>query len=126
PAIVRLGEAVTMPILAGTAVIIAGTVLLSASGRFLGFRLPQLIVPFLSAVCFGAVAILRKLGLGGVGPVLGFAVNVTTALVAFTAFLAGSGHLRRMRCEPRSLGYLLGAGVLEHLCVLLILPVLPV
>jgi drug/metabolite transporter, DME family len=118
-AIVLLGEAVTMPILAGTAVIIAGTVLLSASGRFLGFRLPQLIVPFLSAVCFGAVAILRKLGLGGVGPVLGFAVNVTTALVAFTAFLAATGHLWRLRCEPSRLGYLIAAGVLENAGVLL-------
>ena len=118
-AILLLGEAVTIPILAGTAVIIAGTVLLSASGRLLGFRLPQLALPFLSAACFGAVSILRKLGLGGVGPVLGFAVNVTTALAAFTAFLTATGHLRRLRCEPSRLGYLLGAGVLENAGVLL-------
>jgi DME family drug/metabolite transporter len=118
-AIVLLGEAVTMAILAGTAVIVAGTVLLSTSGRLLGFRPPQLILPFLSAVCFGAVAILRKLGLGGAGPVLGFAVNVTTALVAFTAFLAATGHLRRLRCEPSRLGYLIGAGILENAGVLL-------
>ena len=118
-AIVLLGESVTVPILAGTAVIVAGTVLLSAGGRILGFRPSQLVFPFLSAACFGAVAILRKLGLGGAGPLLGFAVNVTTALVAFTAFLAASGRLRRLRCEPRSLGYLIGAGVLENVGVLL-------
>ena len=118
-AIVLLGEAVTVPIIAGTAVIVTGTALLSAGGRILGFRPSQLVYPFLSAACFGAVAILRKLGLGGTGPLLGFAANVTTALVAFTLFLAASGHLRRLRCEPRSLGYLIGAGVLENIGVLL-------
>ena len=118
-AILLLGEAVTAPILAGTAVIVAGTVLLSAGGRILGFRPSQLVFPFLSAACFGAVAILRKLGLGGAGPLLGFAVNVTTAFVAFTVFLVASGHLRRLRCEPRSLGYLIAAGVLENFGVLL-------
>jgi DME family drug/metabolite transporter len=118
-AILFLGEAVTVPILAGTVVIVVGTVLLSAGGRILGFRPSQLVFPFLSAACFGAVAILRKLGLGGAGPLLGFAVNVTTALVAFTAFLAASGHLRRLRGEPRSLGYLIGAGIVENAGVLL-------
>ena len=118
-AILLLGEAVTVPIVVGTVVIVAGTVLLSAGGRLLGFRPSQLVLPFLSAACFGAVTILRKLGLGGAGPLLGFAVNVTTALVAFTAFLAASGHLRRLRCEPRSLGYLITAGVVENLGVLL-------
>jgi DME family drug/metabolite transporter len=113
-AILLLGEAVTVPILTGAAVIVAGTVLLSASGRILGFRPSQAVLPILSAACFGAVALLRKLGLGGAGPLLGFAVNVTTALVAFSVFLAASGHLRRFRCEPRSLGYLIGAGVLEN------------
>jgi uncharacterized membrane protein len=125
-AILLLGEAVTAPILAGTVVIVAGTVLLSSSGSILGFRAPQLVFPFLSAVCFGAVAILRKLGLGGVGPLLGFAVNVTTALVAFTAFLAASGQLRGLRCERRSLGYLVAAGVFENagvLCTVLALRV---
>jgi DME family drug/metabolite transporter len=118
-AILLLGEAVTVPIVAGTAVIVGGTVLLSTSGRILNFRLSQFGFPFLSAACFGAVAILRKLGLGGTGPLLGFAVNVTTALVAFTAVLAVIGHLRRLRCEPRSVGYLIGAGVLENVGVLL-------
>ena len=68
-AILLLGEAVTAPIVVGTAVIVVGTVLLSASGRILHFRPSQLVLPFLSAACFGAVAILRKLGLGGGGTV---------------------------------------------------------
>jgi uncharacterized membrane protein len=118
-AVVLLGETVTPRILAGTAVIVTGTVLLSTSGRLQGFRPGQLVIPFLSAVCFGAVAILRKLGLGGAGPLVGFAVNVTTALVAVTAFLAAAGHWRRARCDARSLGYLIVAGITENAGVLL-------
>jgi drug/metabolite transporter (DMT)-like permease len=118
-AVLLLGERVTLPIVAGTAVIVAGTILLSASGRLLGFRPVQLLLPFASAACFGAVAILRKLGLGGAGPVLGFAVNVTTAFVAFSAVLIASGRGRRLQCEPGSIPVLIGAGVLENVGVLL-------
>jgi uncharacterized membrane protein len=117
-AIILLGEDVTAAILAGTAVIVAGTILLSASGSILGFRPSQLIFPFASAACFGAVSILRKLGLGGAGPLLGFAINVTTALIAFTAFLTASGQLRRLRWGRDSLRFLLAAGVFENAGVL--------
>ena len=64
-AILLLGEAVTMSILAGTAVIVGGTILLSASGSILGFRTSELIFPFVSATivfkvgspqCFSAAA----------------------------------------------------------------------
>jgi uncharacterized membrane protein len=125
-AILLLGETVTAPIVAGTAVIVAGTILLSVSGSILGFRPSRLIFPFLSAGCFGAVSILRKLGLGGAGPILGFAINVTTAMIAFTAFLAATGRLRDFRCDRRSLGLLIAAGVFENagvLCTVLALRV---
>ncbi len=118
-AILLLGETVTARIVGGTVVIVAGTILLSASGRMQGFRPAQLVFPFLSALAFGAVAILRKLGLGGAGPLVGFSVNVTTALVAVTAFLAATGHRRRARCAAGSLGYLIAAGVAENAGVLL-------
>ena len=118
-AILLLGEAVTSRIVGGTVVIVAGTTLLSASGRVQGFRPAQLLFPLLSALAFGAVAILRKLGLGGTGPLVGFAVNVTTALVAVTAFVVATGHRHRARCSPRSLGYLIAAGVTENAGVLL-------
>jgi uncharacterized membrane protein len=123
-AILLLGETVTAPIVAGTAVIVAGTILLSVSGSILGFRPSRLVFPFLSAGCFGAVSILRKLGLGGTGPILGFAINVTTAMIAFTAFLAATGRLRDFRCDRRSLGPLIAAGVFENagvLCIVLAL-----
>jgi uncharacterized membrane protein len=97
---------------------VAGTILLSASGAILGFRPSQLAFPFVSAACFGAVSILRKLGLGGAGPLLGFAINVTTALVVFTAFLAASGQLRRLRWGRGSRRHLLAAGVFENAGVL--------
>jgi uncharacterized membrane protein len=118
-AILLLGEAVTSSIVGGTVVIVAGTTLLSASGRMQGFRPRQLLFPLLSALAFGAVAILRKLGLGGAGPLVGFAVNVTTALVAVTAFLVATGHRRRAHCGAQSLGYLVVAGVAENAGVLL-------
>lgn len=120
-AILLLGERVTLPILAGTGVIVLGTMLLSMSGRYVGFRPRHLVYPFMSAVCFGAVAIVRKLGLSHAPPIFGFAINVTTAWIAFTAYLAASGNLRTLACNGKSLWYFVGAGVAENLGVFLVL-----
>jgi uncharacterized membrane protein len=125
-AIVLLGEDVTLPILGGTLVIVAGTTLLSSGGRSSGVRARQLIVPLLSAVCFGIVAVLRKMGLAGMAPVPGFAVNVTAALIAFTGFLIGSGQSAAMLCRRQSIVYFVLAGVAENLSVLLIVVALTV
>src|SRR2546427_3638561 len=116
-AIVLLGERVTVPIVVGTAVIVAGTTLLSAGGMRLGFRPGPLSLPLLSAVCFGVVAVLRKLGLSDTGPIVGSAINVTTALVAFTAFLLASGRPEVMVCRGRSLAYFVAAGLTENVGV---------
>lgn len=118
-AILLLGERVTLPILAGTSVIVLGTIVLSASGRRVGFRPGQLVYPFFSAACFGVVQILRKLGLSQTGPLLGFAINVTTALIVCTAFLLISGNRRAMVCRGRSLWYFIAAGVAENAGVFL-------
>lgn len=120
-AIMFLGEHITVPILAGTVVIVLGTVLLSISGRYGGFRPIHLVYPFFSAACFGAVAIIRKIGLRHTGPLFGFAVNVTTALLAFTLFLLVSGNRQAMVCKGRTLWYFLLAGVTENAGVLLTL-----
>lgn len=119
-AILFLGERVTLPVVAGTLVIVAGGTLLSTGGPALGVRPVQLLVPVASAACFGVVAILRKVGLGGMAPVPGTAVNVTTALVAFTALLLATGQGRVMACRGRSLGYFVAAGVTENLSVFLV------
>ena len=118
-AILLLGERVTLPIVLGTLVIILGTVLLSGSSQRVGFKPRHLWLGILSAACFGVVAVLRKLGLGQVGPVLGYAVNVTTALVAYSAFLAASGRHRDIRARGRSLGHFVAAGVAENAGVFL-------
>jgi uncharacterized membrane protein len=110
-----------VPILTGTAVIVLGTVLLSASGRQVGFRVLHLLYPFLSATCFGVVAIIRKVGLSHTGPLFGLAINVTAALMAFSLFLGAIGHWRTMVCTRRSLWYYIAAGVAENVGVLLIL-----
>jgi DME family drug/metabolite transporter len=118
-AILVLGERVTAPILVGTTVIVVGTILLSGGGRRIGFRPWQLALPILSAMCFGIVAVLRKLGLGEMGAVTGSAVNVTTALVAFTAMLLASGQRGRLGCRGVSLACFVAAGITENAAVFL-------
>lgn len=120
-AIVALGERVTLPVLAGTTVIVLGTVLLSASGRQVGFRPRHLVFPFLSATCFAVVMVLRKVALGHTGPMVGFAVNVTAGLVAYTAYLVASGRHEIMMCRGRSLVHFVAAGVTDNLGVFLAL-----
>jgi uncharacterized membrane protein len=116
-AIPMLGERLTVPTLAGTVVIVSGAALLSAGGRRIGYRPWQLALPLLSAMCFGVVAILRKLGLSGTGAVLGSAMNVTTAFVAFTAILLAFGRRDAMVGRGRPLAYFVAAGVAENLAV---------
>lgn len=118
-AIVFLGEQITWPILTGTLVIVLGTVLLSLTGKQVGFRAVHLAYPLLSASCFGTVAIIRKLGLAQIGPLLGATVNMTTAFVAFSAFLLVSGNRSTLPCTGHSLWYFIGAGVAENAGVLL-------
>ena len=118
-AILLLGERVTPPILAGTVVIVAGTVLLSTSGQRLGFRPWQIVLPLTSATCFGIVAIIRKIGLGEMGPVLGTAIILTTAMIAFSALMLASGHRGIYGCRGRTLVYFIVAGIMENAGVFL-------
>jgi uncharacterized membrane protein len=118
-AILLLGEQVTLPILAGTVVIVAGATLLSMGGRQVGFRAWHLVLPILSAFCFGVVAIFRKIALNDIGAIAGTAINVTTALIVFTAFLIASSDRRALACDGRSLAYFVGAGLTENLSVFL-------
>ncbi|HKA61837.1 MAG TPA: EamA family transporter [Methylomirabilota bacterium] len=120
-AIVLLGEHVTAPILGGTLVIVAGTILLSLSGRYVGFRARHLVYPFIAASCFGTVAIVRKLGLSTAGPLFDAAINVTAALLASTAFVAASGNLGSLRCDRRSLLWFVAGGIAENSGVFLVL-----
>jgi DME family drug/metabolite transporter len=119
-AIVFLGERVTASILLGTLVIVLGTALLSSSGRGFAVRPGKLVLPLLSATCFGVVAVLRKVGLDGMAPLPGFAINVTAAFVAFTAFLVASRQTGAMACRGRSLVYFAVAGVAENVGVLML------
>ena len=118
-AILLLGERVTLQILAGTAVIVIGTVLLSTSGERLGFRPWQIVLPLASATCFGVVAIIRKVGLNDMGPVLGTCINLTAALVAFSALMLASGHRGIYACRGRELLCFVCAGLAENAGVFL-------
>jgi uncharacterized membrane protein len=118
-AILLLGEFVTLPILAGTAVIVIGTVLLATSGQRLGFRASQIVLPLASATCFGIVQIIRKAGLDDMGPVLGTCINLTAAVIAFSAMMLASGHRGIYACRGRGLAYLVCAGLTENAGVFL-------
>jgi uncharacterized membrane protein len=113
-AILFLGEHVTLPILTGTIVIVIGTVLLSTSGGRAGFRASHIALPLMSAACFGVVQILRKAGLAHMGPVVGTAFNLTTALIAFSAVMLAVGHRGILACRGRTLAYFIAAGVTEN------------
>ncbi|OLC00918.1 MAG: hypothetical protein AUH30_01370 [Candidatus Rokubacteria bacterium 13_1_40CM_68_15] len=120
-AILLLGEHVTLPIVTGTLVIVLGTVLLSQSGKHVGFEPRHLVYPFVSASCFAVVAIIRKLGLFHSGPLFGAAINMAAAMITSTAFVLATGNRAALRCEPRSLLYFAGAGLCENTGVLLFL-----
>jgi uncharacterized membrane protein len=118
-AIPLLGERVTEPILFGTVVIVAGTILLSLSGKSVGFQPKHLIYPFLAASCFGVVQVARKLGLSDAGPLFDAALNTTAAMIAATAFVAATGNRRALICDRASLLYFIGGGAAENSSVLL-------
>lgn len=118
-AILVLGERITIPILTGTLVIVAGATLLSTEGRGIPFRPRRMVIPLVSAACFGVVAILRKIGVAHIGPVFGSALNVTTAMVAFAAFLLASGRRGAMSCRGRTLAWFVAAGFAENSAVFL-------
>ena len=119
-AFLLLGERVTVPVVLGILVLVIGTTLVSAGGQRVGVRPGRLLLPVLSAACLGLVAVIRKVGLTDTGPVVGFAVNVTTALVAFTGFLLVSGQREAMVCRGRNLAIFIAAGIAENLSVLLV------
>src|SRR5215471_12091803 len=111
----------TLAILSGTLVVVLGTTLLSVSGKHVGFRPRDLIYPFISATCFGVVAILRKLGLGLAGPLFDSAINITAALIASSAFVLASGKLGSIRYDRQSFLYFAGGGAFENTGVFLLL-----
>jgi drug/metabolite transporter, DME family len=120
-AIALLHERVTAPILAGTLIIVAGTVMLSLSGKYVGFQTRHLIYPVLAATCFGIVQIARKMGLSQAGPLFDAAVNSTAAMVAATTFVVATGNRRALRVDRESLLYLIGGGAAENTGVTLLI-----
>jgi transporter family protein len=120
-AVLLLHEQVTFAILTGTLVIVAGTVLLSLSGKQVGFPARYLVFPFMAAFCFGMVQVVRKMGLSDTGPLFDAAINITAAMVASTAFVVASGKLGMLRCDRTAFLYFVGGGATENFSVLLVI-----
>jgi len=96
-------------------------VLLSFSGKHVGFPARYLVYPFLAAWCFGMVQVVRKMGLSETGPLFDAALNITAAMVASTAFVAASGKLGMLRCDRASFLYFAVGGACENFGVLLVI-----
>jgi uncharacterized membrane protein len=79
----------------------------------------MIVFPLASATCFGIVQVIRKVALGGIGPIPGTAVNLTAALIAFSALMIARRHRGILECRGRTLVYLIAAGVTENLGVFL-------
>jgi drug/metabolite transporter, DME family len=120
-AVVLLHERVTGPILAGTLIIVAGTLVLSLSGRYGGFQPRHLVYPLIAATCFGIVQIARKLGLSQTGPIFDAAVNTTAAMAAATAFVLATGNWRALRSDGATLLFLIAGGAAENIGVTLLI-----
>ncbi len=115
-AVLLLGEEVTLAVVVGTTLVIAGVVLTSGlSPGSLGLS-RAMAFPLLAAVFYGASSSFRKLGLQALPePVLGTLVGALSTLAFLCTYLA----LGKERCEVdehRScIGYFLGSGVVVSL-----------
>ena len=63
---------------------------------------------------------IRKLGLCQTGLVFDAAINTTAGLVAATAFVVASGNWHALRCDRRTLAYVIGGGIAANTVFLLI------
>jgi uncharacterized membrane protein len=120
-AIALFKEDVTPLEIVGTVVIVFGTAVLSLSGKQSGFPIRYLAYPLLTAICFGMVQVVRKMGLSDAGPLFDAALNVSTAMVAATTYVFAAGHGPELRCDLGSLFYLGAGGAAENASALLVI-----
>jgi len=98
-----------------------GTILLSMSGRYVGFRPVHLLYPFLSAFCFGAVAIIRKLGLQSCASHVWLCHQCHHGVHRLDRLPHGICQSVLRQANGKSLWYFVVAGMAENVGVLLVL-----
>jgi uncharacterized membrane protein len=111
-AVVFLAEAWVPQNIAGTLLVISGTMVLSLSKPAAGeWRKLDVIYPLVGAMAFGGSAILRKAGLDLVGiPVLAAAVTAGSAALFSFALLQVQGGKQAFKLTRRSAAWLFPAG----------------
>jgi drug/metabolite transporter, DME family len=111
-AVIFLAETWVLQNIAGTLLVIGGTMVLSMSKPAKGeWRKLDVIYPFVGAMAFGASAILRKSGLSHVEiPVLAAAVTAGSAALLSFALLQLQGGKVAVKLTRRSAAWLLSAG----------------
>ncbi len=128
---VLLAGGVGRPTLAGVAYFALAGLIGTVGGRLLRFMSIETVGASISAALINLNPLVSSglaiLLLGErMAPIPGFAVNVTAALVAYTAFLVASRQSALMVCRGRSLVYFAAAGVAENVGVCLVVLALSV
>ncbi len=119
PAILFLGERVTVPILVGIVLIVLGifvlqkeSILVDSESRHKNFISLGAISPLLSAIFFAGSVFFEKFGLNQVNlPLVAAALSTTAALIPNTVFVLSRHELRSLRIQTKSLIYILIASL---------------
>jgi uncharacterized membrane protein len=117
-AVSLLDERLSLLSSVGVGLVITGGVLLSSvrSGETTSYSRRNLVFPALGALLYGAVQILRDVGLQLVpAPVVGAAVNMTTSLVLIIIYLSASERYQSLTIGSRELRYFVPAGIASSL-----------
>jgi len=94
-AAIFLAEDVTLPIFAGTLLIVVGVVITSLrDGNIRELLSPAILTPILSAAAYGASSLFRKLGVGLIPHApFGAMIGAATSLASFSIYLVATGQL---------------------------------
>ena len=116
-AVLLLGEEVTVAVLVGTVLVVAGVILASGfGGTGLGLGRRALVFPLLAAAFYGASSSFRKMGLLALPePILGTLVGSLATLVFLVAYLTAGPGRSEVNLHRGCLGYFLGSGVVVSL-----------
>jgi uncharacterized membrane protein len=114
-AVFLLGEKITVSILIGTVLVVAGVVLMTFTngGERFSLRKTALFLPILAAVFYGASAPVRKMGLTLLPePILGASIGAAVTLVLFSVTCISSGNNKtKIRLHRGCVGYFAVSGV---------------
>ncbi len=118
-AILFLGERWTLPLFAGTVLVVAGIALLSGAWKDGKDGRKYLLLPFAAAVIYGLASVIQKTGLSMMpNSLVGATTAVTAALLGLVVFAKASGKIEKMKIG-RAWPFFLAAGVLNSVAFLL-------